>query len=248
MKIAIRGGHNYGVPGARGIIDELTEDRKYYKVIMNYLQKAGHKVLDVTPERTATSSQDLTYGVSKANIWGADLFISCHLNAGGGNGCEVIYSSAKGREYAIKVANAIANLGFSNRGAKADSRGLYEINHTNMPSIIIEPFFVDTQTDVDIYKKVGIDKLGRVIAEAINGKAITAAPAYPGYLIKYNPANVDNNVKLVQEKLNAKGFSSGTLDGKFGDKTLEAVKAFQKTKGLAIDGIIGEKTCVELFK
>ena len=28
MKIAIRGGHCPKVPGAKGIIDELTEDRK----------------------------------------------------------------------------------------------------------------------------------------------------------------------------------------------------------------------------
>ena len=28
MKIAIRGGHCPNVPGAKGIIDELTEDRK----------------------------------------------------------------------------------------------------------------------------------------------------------------------------------------------------------------------------
>ena len=28
MKIAVRGGHNFNVPGSRGLIDETTEDRK----------------------------------------------------------------------------------------------------------------------------------------------------------------------------------------------------------------------------
>ncbi|WP_027625516.1 N-acetylmuramoyl-L-alanine amidase [Clostridium lundense] len=181
MKIAIRGGHNFGVPGAHAILDEVTEDRKYYKALMNCLEHAGHQVLDVTPDRTDTSAQDLTYGASKANAWGADLFVSCHLNAGGGQGCEVLYfnGSQKGKEYATKVTNGIATLGFVNRGAKADIRGLYELKATHMPAIIIEPLFVDTQSDVDLYNQVGIDRLAKAIAEAINGSPIDVKKAEP---------------------------------------------------------------------
>ena len=242
MKIAIRGGHNYGVPGANGIIDELTEDRKYYKEVMKYLQQAGHQVLDVTPERTDTSSQDLVYGVSRANAWGAELFISCHLNSGGGHGCEVLYynGSTKGKDFATKVANGIAALGFTNRGAKVDTRGLYELRITHMPAILVEPLFVDTESDVNLYNQIGPDRLGKTIAEAINGRVIAVAPTYPGHSLRYGTKG-DSSVKLVQQKLGL------DIDGSFGPKTLAAVKALQASRGLDVDGIVGPKTWAALF-
>lgn len=169
MKIAVRGGHNYGVPGANGYVNEVTEDRKYAAALITYLRKRGHTVLDVTPSRTSTTGADLSYGVNKANNWGADLFISCHVNAGGGQGCEVVYchGSKQGLNHANQVAKIIASLGFKNRGPKVDTRGLYELRHTKMPAIIVEPFFLDTKSDVDLYKKTGPDKLGKTIASVI---------------------------------------------------------------------------------
>lgn len=49
-------------------------------------------------------------------------------------------------------------------------------------------------------------------------------------------------VKGLQTMLKDYGYYSATIDGKFGDKTLAAVKAFQKAEGLTVDGIVGEKT------
>ena len=181
-KIAVRGGHNRGVPGAVGIIDEVTEDRHYYPAVIKYLKMAGKQVLDVTPPGpTATSAADLEYGVNMANNWGADLFVSCHINASGGTGCEVLYSlgSAKGQIYAEQVDNAIAKLGFHERGAKYDVRGLYEIKYTHMPAIIVEPFFLDQLSDVNIYRNMGYDLLGKTIAEGILGCSITVPASTP---------------------------------------------------------------------
>ena len=48
MKIAIRGGHNFTVPGASALIDETTEDRKVKNSVIKYLKMAGHEVIDVT--------------------------------------------------------------------------------------------------------------------------------------------------------------------------------------------------------
>lgn len=52
----------------------------------------------------------------------------------------------------------------------------------------------------------------------------------------------NNDVKIAQTLLNSKGYDCGKADGVFGNKTLAAVKAFQKNKGLTIDGIVGVKT------
>lgn len=49
-------------------------------------------------------------------------------------------------------------------------------------------------------------------------------------------------VRRLQEVLKAYGFNCGDIDGIFGDKTYNAVVAFQKSRGLAIDGIVGYNT------
>ena len=54
-------------------------------------------------------------------------------------------------------------------------------------------------------------------------------------------------VKTLQEKLNAKGFDSGNVDGIFGAKTYAAVTAFQKTNSLGVDGIVGKLTWGKLY-
>ncbi|MFZ5923999.1 MAG: peptidoglycan-binding protein [Bacillota bacterium] len=50
------------------------------------------------------------------------------------------------------------------------------------------------------------------------------------------------NVRALQEMLKALGFAAGDCDGVFGQDTLRAVKAFQKLRGLGVDGIVGAAT------
>lgn len=53
-------------------------------------------------------------------------------------------------------------------------------------------------------------------------------------------------VQALQQKLKAKGFDPGTLDGSFGPGTEAAVLAFQKSEGLVADGIVGNETAAAL--
>jgi len=50
------------------------------------------------------------------------------------------------------------------------------------------------------------------------------------------------DVTYLQQRLAAKGYGVGAIDGIFGGKTLDAVKGFQAKNGLAVDGIVGAKT------
>lgn len=48
-------------------------------------------------------------------------------------------------------------------------------------------------------------------------------------------------VRQVQTWLNALRYKAGTPDGKLGAQTVQAVKAYQKSRGLAVDGNITEQ-------
>ena len=56
-----------------------------------------------------------------------------------------------------------------------------------------------------------------------------------------------NITKLLQEKLVTLGYSTNGVDGIFGSGTYSAVREFQKTRGLSVDGIVGQNTWRKLL-
>ena len=56
-----------------------------------------------------------------------------------------------------------------------------------------------------------------------------------------------NITKLLQEKLVKLGYNTNGVDGIFGSGTHSAVREFQKTRGLAVDGIVGQNTWRKLL-
>jgi peptidoglycan hydrolase-like protein with peptidoglycan-binding domain len=51
-----------------------------------------------------------------------------------------------------------------------------------------------------------------------------------------------NDVIEIQQILRELGYYTGSVDGKFGDKSEKATEHFQKDNNLTADGVIGEKT------
>ena len=264
MKIAVRGGHCPKVTGASALIDELIEDRKVKDSVIKYLKELGHTVLDVTPpDSISSSSADLSYGVNKANNWGADLFVSIHFNNAystynGALGTEVcVYS-----EYDIagRVVNKMASLGFRNRGQKVRT-GLYELKHTSMKSMIVEVCFVEATEDVALYNKVGYDYIGKTIAEALVNRSsgVTPTPTptpepVPTPTPQPTSKNYDSWIARLQEECNKQGFSNQKVDGIAGPNTLNGspmvrrgargniTKLIQEKLGISADGIFGANT------
>jgi len=54
--------------------------------------------------------------------------------------------------------------------------------------------------------------------------------------------NEHPSIKQIQKALLNAGYDIGSVDGKMGKKTREAVKSFQKAHNLKIDGKVGSKT------
>lgn len=51
-----------------------------------------------------------------------------------------------------------------------------------------------------------------------------------------------NYVCIAQDDLNTLGYRTGGLDGVFGEQTYSAVRRYQASRGLAVDGILGCNT------
>ncbi len=78
------------------------------------------------------------------------------------------------------------------------------------------------------------------------GAAVDSAAAAAAQPTVYSGSRGES-VKTLQEKLNAKGYNAGSVDGIFGKNTQAAVMAFQKANGLAADGIVGKLTWAKLY-
>jgi N-acetylmuramoyl-L-alanine amidase len=165
MKICINAGHTKlgKGTGANGYLNESKETRKIAFELMKLLSESNHEVIPAVFDR---SSNNLKEAVDLANSEGVDLFVSIHLNAGGGQGCEAFTWKGQKVTQAEKVLNGLKSLGFRSRGIK-DGSNLYVIKNTKMTAILIEVCFVDNKADAELFKKVGHGNIAKAIYSAI---------------------------------------------------------------------------------
>lgn len=177
MKITHRAGHNEACPGSKYYVDEVVENRKIHNSIIKYLSMAKHSLIDCTPHNISGVNEELNYGISSANNVKGDIFFSTHLNCyeptEAARGAEVLIypGDKKTRAIGERILKNLENVGFKNRGVK-EQNNLAELNSIYYSSMIIECFFVDSKDDVELYKKLGADIIGKAIAEGIHGTVV----------------------------------------------------------------------------
>lgn len=81
-------------------------------------------------------------------------------------------------------------------------------------------------------------------ASEINGASEPRVELKASRALTYVKGNLmeGKDVRALQLALNNAGVDCGSPDGVFGSNTYKAVKAYQKAKGLTVDGIVGKKT------
>jgi N-acetylmuramoyl-L-alanine amidase len=149
MKFGIDIGHNCSPDtGASGIEQEDKLTKIVGEIVIKNLQKAGHTVVNCMPKSVKSVNDSLRQRTEKANIEDVDFFVSIHFNASNGkaSGSEIFALSKKSSEVASQVLHEIVALGFKNRGVK--SANYFVLKNTNMPAILIECCFCDSQTDM----------------------------------------------------------------------------------------------------
>lgn len=164
----IHRGHNFNVQGANGIFSEVTENTKVKDLAINKLRLLGYTVYDCTDDAGTTQNENLKNIVSKCNAHTVDLDIGIHFNSfnGSAHGVEVLQYSSKTQDVAQNICNAIAELGFKNRGVKQRA-DLYVLKKTKAPAILIECCFCDSETDASIYNA---DKMADAIVKGLTGE------------------------------------------------------------------------------
>lgn len=174
MKICISSGHGLKVRGASGILDEVDEARLVTETLAGALYAAGHEVRTFHDDVSTSQDQNLHTITDWHNSTGPhDLDISVHFNAyeqtSKAMGTEVLYYSQK--ELARKLSEAIAKVGFIDRGPKQRT-DLYVLSHCKAPAVLLEVCFVDSSADCQIYDEK-YDEIIANIAAVFDGATTT---------------------------------------------------------------------------
>lgn len=154
-KVYIDPGHGGSDPGAVKYIIERDVNLVMALACRDYLNANG---VSTKLSRTSNSTDTSINGMAReANSWGADLVVSIHNNAGGGDGFEVYHTvgGGKGKTLAQNIEAEVKKIGQNSRGLKTrrdtDGTDYYGmIRLTDAPAVICEGVFVDNATDVQI--------------------------------------------------------------------------------------------------
>lgn len=146
-KIYINPGHSDRDPGAVGY--ETERELNVYVAAEMAVYLTGHYDCQVR-----VGSGDSLYALcDEANSWGADLFVSVHFNAAGGDGFECYVYSDKTVELGKIFARHVEAVGQNLRssavapGVKLRTN-LAVLYRTAMPAILTEGAFVDNLKDI----------------------------------------------------------------------------------------------------
>ena len=183
MKVVISSGHGLYVRGASGYIDEVDEARRVVDETARVLRAFGVGVQTFHDNTSHTVNENLSTIVEFHNDQDRDLDVSVHFNAYEPTtrpmGCEVLYTSSTGREYASTMVNTICNaVPFINRGPK-ERDDLAFLNNTDEPAILIETCFCDSQADSALYNAQFEAVCGAIAAALAEGGLPDRPPTEP---------------------------------------------------------------------
>lgn len=189
MVFNIHAGHSLVCRGAKAMLDEVDEDRKVKRKVVELLRAEGHTVYDCTDDIGTTQSANLSNIVKKCNAHTVDLDISIHLNSGRNDyagdgktgGVEVYGYNTAVRDVGQRICQKVSGaLGITNRGFKI-STSFYVLRKTKAKALLIECCFVDDRDDA---LRWNTDKCATAIVEGILNRPINVKPEvayYPRY-------------------------------------------------------------------
>src|SRR5690625_413169 len=230
-KIYIDAGHGGSDPGATANgLREKDLTLKIAKHIRDYLKNYN---CSVKMSRTGDKTLSLAQRTNDANRWGADYFLSVHINAGGGTGYEdYIYNQLANSSKTAKLrdtihAEVVKAIGsVENRGKK--KANFHVLRESKMSAMLSENLFIDRKADANKLKSSSfLNKVakghakGLAKAFGLKKKSSNSKPSKPS-----KPATSKNKADLI-------------VDGKWGKDT---TRSLQQSLGTTVDGILSDQS------
>ena len=207
-KVFLSAGHGGSDPGA--VANGLYEKSINLNTMIACREVLVKHGVDVVCSRTTDVDDPVSQEVKEANASGADIAVSFHANAGGGDGFEAFYygSSDKGKKLASLLEKHVKAFGQNSRGLKVGNH-LYFIKNTKMTAVLVESFFVDS-VDRKIGDTTAEQKaFGVTYAKAIlEYLGITYNKKAPTYKVQVGAYGVRTNAEKLSKELEKAGFDS----------------------------------------
>lgn len=224
FKIALTAGH-YKYTAGKRCMKSLDPNETREWVLNNRIATKIERLLEKyegyellrTDDPTGEKGISLDTRTSKANKFGADVYISIHHNAGinGGKGGGIVaYTYTKvgtaTKEWQKELYNAlIAHTGLKgNRSTPLQTANYAECRQTSMPAVLLELGFMDSATDVPIILTEDYaTKCAEAIVEVIvkKGKLKLSEKLYKVQVGAFADLS---KAKKVKNDLIAKGFEA----------------------------------------
>lgn len=167
--------------------------------------------VSVRLSRSIDQSVTLSQRTNAANSWGADYFVSIHINAGGGTGFEsYVYPgiSAPTTTYRNTLHDEVIRLvDFANRGKK--TANFHVLRETSMSAILTENGFIDTAADASKLRNVSfLQGIARAHATGLEKAFQLKKKAVNLYKVQVGAFKVKANADELATILTSKGFDA----------------------------------------
>ena len=275
FKIAVDAGHYLKTSGKRCLKKlDPNETREWVlnDRIARYLIEASKQYENVETLRvddpTGKKSVSLSKRCKAANSWGADMYISCHHDAGikGGSGGGITAYSykegTKGAEYRDVIYDECIAAGglVGNRYDPKLTASFQVLEDTDAPAVLMEYGFMDSKADVPVIlteaygKAMGYATMAGIAKAAGLRKKVTeetkpTAPETAADTISIDLPVLKRGAKgeiveAMQILLDLRGFecANGGADGSFGPATEKQVKAFRASTKQEQTGVCDLRT------
>lgn len=277
FRVALNAGHYLGTAGKncpRQLDPLMTKEWVLNNRVVTKMQKLLSAYEDIEVLRvddpTGRTQQSFTEKRKKVNDWGADFYLGVHHNAlgrifdGGGISAFVtINPTAKSVEWRDALYyEAVKETGL--KGNRADplvERDLKELRYLNCAATLIECGFMDSTVDCpQILTDEYADKIAKAFVAVIVEKS--GAKLKPSVEPQKAPTTAEKVVSItlpilkrgsrgeavrsLQTLLNAKG-AAISVDGSFGPATDKALREFQESRDLEINGSCDAETWTALI-
>ena len=221
VKIFIDAGHGGTDSGAIG---NGLQEKNVTLQIANRVRDMllnEYQNISVKMSRTGDQTLSLKQRTDMANAWGADFFLSIHINSGGGIGYEdFIYDKLSDSSKTAKLRNVIHEeitklIGMRNRGKK--KANFHVLRESKMDAILTENGFIDNASDAALMKSnAWLDKAacghvnGLAKAFGLKKKSSNSTPTVPKEKLTVDKSQPSAWAKKDWDEAVANGYFDGT--------------------------------------